>query len=188
MSLVITTNGNAIDITDNGSATGSLVNEAYNWYFHNDVLRLKAGPMDLFAAVGSVEIDGNTPVNEADLNTALGAVFPSDAGGGSSAVDIETKADSFSLSAADLGKTILANGAGTIQISVLEDATLNLPVGSFIDILNVNGGGDVTILPVGDVELRSINDNLSITNKGAAILTKIGPDLWTLTGDLNAPL
>lgn len=82
MALVIATNGNGVEIADGSSAPVNFVNSVYRWYFHNDVLRLTAGPCEFFAAVGSVTVDGNTPNNEADLNTALGAVFPQSNGGG----------------------------------------------------------------------------------------------------------
>lgn len=81
MPLTLTKTGNAVKVTDIDSAI-SFVNPRVNWSFNGDVLTLNINASTFKETIGSVEVDGDTPVSEEALESALSSVFPNPGGAG----------------------------------------------------------------------------------------------------------
>lgn len=136
MSLTINTNGNGVQIIPPEGAPVNFNNARYRWYFYNNILFLSAGGCMFMAVIGEVTVDGNTPANEADLNTALGAVFPADGSGATPGID-DVLAEAQVLTADRVinytGKRLkLLSASGNIELSdVPGEEFINIDTAAF---------------------------------------------------------
>lgn len=76
MSLIIETIGNSVKITPPEGNYISLNNARFTWWFLDNDLILIAGASTFRAGIGTITINGGTPISENDVNAELGAAFP----------------------------------------------------------------------------------------------------------------
>lgn len=87
---------------------------------------------------------------------------------------------------ADIGKIIKGNSASTITITIPPVASVAFPVGTVLDLLNINTGV-MALTPGSGVTLNSKNGNRKIASRyGAASLLHEASNSWVLFGDLSA--
>ena len=92
---------------------------------------------------------------------------------------------SYTLVLADAGKLVTLNNAAAITLTIPTNASVALPLGTRIDLLQY-GAGQVTVGGAG-VTIRSSGSRLKLSGQYAgATLWKKGTDEWVLIGDLTA--
>ena len=90
----------------------------------------------------------------------------------------------YTLALTDQGKLVTLSNAGSIVLTVPNEATIAFPIGSFIDILRY-GLGSVTVTPQSPVTLRATPSAILRAQYSGATLVKIASDEWSLVGDLT---
>lgn len=96
------------------------------------------------------------------------------------------KTEGYTLQISDAGKTVLANSASPLTVTVPADTTVNFPNGTQINIIQY-GTGKVTISPSAGVTIKSKYSNRSISTQYAgSYLLKADSNEWLLIGDLTA--
>jgi hypothetical protein len=102
---------------------------------------------------------------------------------------LEGKSSSFTVSAADMGKTLEVSSASALTITVPSDTQATIPVGSQVAFIQA-GTGSVTFVPSASgatVTLLSKNSNRRIsTQYSQVLLVKRAANSWYLFGDLTA--
>jgi hypothetical protein len=102
---------------------------------------------------------------------------------------LESKTASFTISAADMGKTLEVSLASALTITVPSDTQAAIPVGSQVAFIQA-GTGSVTFVPStsgGTVTLLSKNSNRRISGQySQVLLVKRAANSWYLFGDLTA--
>lgn len=92
---------------------------------------------------------------------------------------------SYTLVLADAGKLVTLNNAAAITLTIPTNASVALPLGTRIDLLQY-GAGQVTVGGAG-VTIRSSGSRLKLSGQYAgATLWKKGTDEWVLIGDITA--
>ena len=92
---------------------------------------------------------------------------------------------SYTLVLADAGKLVTLNNAAAITLAIPANASVALPLGTRIDLLQY-GAGQVTVGGAG-VTIRSSGSRLKLSGQYAgATLWKKGTDEWVLIGDITA--
>ena len=95
------------------------------------------------------------------------------------------KRTSYTLVLADAGKLVTLNNAAAITLTIPTNASVALPLGTRIDLLQY-GAGQVTVGGAG-VTIRSSGARLKLSGQYAgATLWKKGTDEWVLIGDITA--
>jgi len=85
-----------------------------------------------------------------------------------------------------VGKYIRMNNTSNETVSIFADSTVNLPIGSEIEIMNI-GTFDITIVGLTGVTLNSKNGYTKIDGQyGKVTLKKVAANTWDLFGDLKA--
>lgn len=91
----------------------------------------------------------------------------------------------YTLVLTDSDKVVSLSNAGAITLTVPTNASVALPVGTTVTLLQA-GAGQVTIAGAGGVTVRN-NPGLKIANQwGVAELMKVGTDEWVAYGRLSA--
>lgn len=103
---------------------------------------------------------------------------------------LEEKTTSFTISAADTGKTLDVNSTSAVTITVPLDSAVNLPIGTQLAFIQA-GTGQVSFAPATSggttVTILSKNSNRRIASRySQAILVKKAANTWYLMGDLTA--
>jgi hypothetical protein len=102
---------------------------------------------------------------------------------------LESKTASFTISAADMGKTLEVSLASALTITVPSDTQAAIPAGSQVAFIQA-GTGSVTFVPStsgGTVTLLSKNSNRRISGQySQVLLVKRAANSWYLFGDLTA--
>jgi len=93
---------------------------------------------------------------------------------------------SYTLALTDVAKVVSLSNAAAITLTVPDNASIALPVGTQI-LLYQGGAGQVTITPAAGVDVRSNGAKLKIAGQYAvAGLLKIATDEWVAFGNLTA--
>lgn len=96
-----------------------------------------------------------------------------------------TQNGTYGFVLADAGKQVYHSSASTHTYTIPANASIAFPLGTVIQVVNDNGGGNVTIaittdtlrwFPVGTTGSRTLAAN------GQAVLTKITTTSWSITG------
>lgn len=91
----------------------------------------------------------------------------------------------YVLTASDENSIVRCSNADPVTVAVPAETGVNFPVGSIIQIRQVNDG-QVTLSPDADVTLNT-PETLKSRKQGSTIaLTKVATDEWDITGDLEA--
>jgi hypothetical protein len=99
---------------------------------------------------------------------------------------INTQAASYSLQLSDAGGIVEMNVATANNLTVPDNATVALPIGSQIDISQY-GAGQTTVVAAAGVTIVSVGSNKKIGARyGTATLYKRATNEWLLTGNLVA--
>jgi hypothetical protein len=102
-----------------------------------------------------------------------------------SEVATNSQTGSYTLVLADKGKMVEMNVGSANNLTVPLDSSVNFPVGSQIDILQV-GSGQTTVVATGGVTVNG-TPGLKIRSQwGGATLIKRAANTWVLIGDLTA--
>ena len=92
---------------------------------------------------------------------------------------------SYTLVLADAGKLVTLNNAAAISLTIPTNASVALPLGTRIDLLQY-GAGQVTVGGAG-VTIRSSGSKLKLAGQySGATLWKKGTNEWVLIGDITA--
>lgn len=91
----------------------------------------------------------------------------------------------YTLVLTDDGKMIEINSGAAANVSVPADNSVNFPVGTSIDILQV-GAGQVTIVPAAGVTINRATGLKLRAQWSAATLIKRAANTWVAVGDLSA--
>jgi hypothetical protein len=95
-----------------------------------------------------------------------------------------TQTGNYTLALADAGKTVEANSASAIVVTVPTNASVAFPIGTIIEVSRL-GAGTVTLAAAGGVTIRSRGSLLAVGNQyGTVSLRKRATDEWVLVGDL----
>ena len=106
--------------------------------------------------------------------------------GGSAARTINTQTASYILQLSDAGCIVEMNVAGANNLTVPDNATVALPVGTQVDISQY-GAGQTTIVQGAGVTVVSVSSNKKLAARyGTATLYKRATNEWVLTGNLVA--
>ena len=84
----------------------------------------------------------------------------------------------------DAGKLVILSNASTTTLTVPNEATVNFPIGTFVDIMRY-GLGSVSVIPQSPVAIRATPSTVLRAQYSGATLVKIGSDEWSLVGDLT---
>ena len=84
----------------------------------------------------------------------------------------------------DAGKLVILSNASTTTLTVPNEATVNFPIGTFVDILRY-GLGSVSVIPQSPVAIRATPSTVLRAQYSGATLVKIASDEWSLVGDLT---
>ena len=96
------------------------------------------------------------------------------------------KTASYTLAAADIGRTIEMNVGSANNVCVPTCASVVIPIGSCISVVQY-GAGQTTVCACTGVTLRSANSWTKINAQyGAITLVKVAADEWYIFGNLNA--
>lgn len=107
-----------------------------------------------------------------------------DTGGFDTTYTIDTKDTSYTLQLSDAGKLIQMNSASAVNLIVPANASVPFPVGTSINIVQVNTG-QVTLSPVSiDVGIGATPGLKLRTQWSSATLIKNNTDSWIAIGDL----
>lgn len=90
----------------------------------------------------------------------------------------------YGLVMADAGKTIFANSGGAQTITIPANSSVAFPIGTVIKI-NANGAATVTLAITSDTLVwlpSSATGSRTITGAGFAVIEKIAPTFWWVTG------
>ena len=102
-----------------------------------------------------------------------------------SEVATNSQTASYTLVLADRGKVVEMNVGSANNLTVPLDASVNFPVGTQIDILQV-GSGQTTIVATGGVTINGTPGLKLRTQWAGATLRKRAANTWVLVGDLTA--
>ena len=92
----------------------------------------------------------------------------------------------YTLALTDVAKVVSLSNAAAITLTVPDNASIALPVGTQI-LLYQGGAGQVTITPAAGVDVRSNGAKLKIAGQYAvAGLLKLATDEWVAFGNLTA--
>ena len=92
----------------------------------------------------------------------------------------------YTLALLDMGYGIAMNLAGANQVTVPTNASVPVPIGSWVRV-GQYGAGQTTIAAAGGVTIRSKSGWTKIASQyGEVFLRKVGTDEWWLSGDLSA--
>lgn len=95
---------------------------------------------------------------------------------------VEVSGTTHQFALTDAGRTIHTTNAGAVTITVPANATVALPIGAEIEVIQ-RGDGQVTFAAAGGVTIESVDSALSIASKyGAVALKKISTDTWWMGG------
>lgn len=111
------------------------------------------------AAVSAASFSGRYPANSTSSRTA-----------------------SFTLTAELTGTTVLCAASAAITITLPTNASLSLPVGTRVDIVQT-GAGQVTVSGANGVTLRAPSGAKTRAQYAVAGLIKVSTDEWVLFGD-----
>lgn len=90
----------------------------------------------------------------------------------------------YTLTVADAGGLITLSNASAITVTVPANATIALPVGSQIALMQT-GAGQVTLAQAAGVTINSFNSAKKIVgNGGLAVLVKTATNTWQAAGAL----
>lgn len=99
---------------------------------------------------------------------------------------INTQTGSYTLQLSDAGAIVEMNAAGANNLTVPDNATVAIPVGTQVDVAQY-GAGQTTIVPGAGVTVVSVSSNKKIAARyGTATLYKRATNEWVLTGNLAA--
>ena len=88
-------------------------------------------------------------------------------------VTLEEKTSSFTLNLSDISKTILLNTSSTMDLTIPENSSVAIPIGSRYTLLEM-GSGITTFVPASGVTINSKNSQLFIdTQYGQVSLLKV---------------
>jgi hypothetical protein len=90
----------------------------------------------------------------------------------------------YTLVLTDNGKIVTLNNAAAITLTVPTNASVAIPVGSSVDLIQL-GAGKITCAPAGGVTLTGTPTLITRAQYSAATLIKIAIDSWVLVGDLG---
>ena len=134
---------------------------------------LKVGGLEV-GSVSNTEIgylDGVTSSIQTQLNAKSDSL-----------IQFNQQSSSYTIQLSDLDKVVEMSNGGTITIPA--EATLNLPVGFSVEILQT-GSSQVTI--AGDGFTPNATPGLKLrTQWSSASIIKRGSDIWVISGDLSA--
>lgn len=117
------------------------------------------------------------------VTTAIGAVPPPGSDPNGLVANVQT-AD-YTLTAADAGKVIEMDSAGPTTVTIPANATIALPVGAVLEVVNVNTGL-VTLAGEAGVTLQSSGGRTTLASQyDGASLRQRAADVWILTGTLS---
>jgi hypothetical protein len=98
-------------------------------------------------------------------------------------VPINTETASYTLVADDAGKVVRMNSGSAVDLTVPEDASVDFPVGTVVEVRQV-GAGTVTIVEDSGVTVHP-EDGLTLELRGryaGVSLHKVGADEWEAVG------
>ena len=89
----------------------------------------------------------------------------------------------YTLALVDAGSIVTLSNAAAITLTVPTNASVALPVGSSIDLVQINAG-QVTVAPAGGVTINKSMATLKARAQYSVLtLVKVATDSWILTGD-----
>jgi hypothetical protein len=98
-------------------------------------------------------------------------------------VEINTETASYTLVADDAGKTVRMDSGSAVNLTVPEEASVDFPVGTVVEVRQV-GTGTVTVVEEGGVTVN-IETGLTLALRGryaSVSLHKVGADIWEAVG------
>ncbi len=95
-----------------------------------------------------------------------------------------TVTTNYTLALSDIGKIVETFIAVSNSVTIPNDSTVNFPIGTRIDLFQLNTG-QTTITPASGVTLRAVGNRFKFnTQYSSASLWKRDPNDWVLSGDL----
>ena len=102
----------------------------------------------------------------------------------SSETEANEQTGNYTLVLADKGKVVEVNSASSSTVTVPADASVDFPIGTYIEIDQI-GAGQVTVQADAGVTVLSSGGLLSLRAQySTAVLRKRAADSWLLVGDL----
>ena len=102
-----------------------------------------------------------------------------------SSVILNSQTASYTIALSDIGKMIEMNVGTANNLTVSADNTVNFPIGTSIDILQV-GAGQTTINPDSGVTINRATGLKLRAQWSAATIIKRAANTWVAIGDLSA--
>lgn len=134
-------------------------------------------------------IAGTESLSAKTLTDALiSVVTPVSTSAGYLGAPVNTQTDSYTLVAADAGKTIRMNKATATTLTIPPNSSVAFPAGTTIVVRNI-GAGTCTITRGASVALRlagvSTDANRALAQYGQCVLSKDDTDSWYVTGTVT---
>lgn len=121
--------------------------------------------------------------NGTDFTYSLGTVVAQDLVANTT-IDINTQIVSYTLQLSDAGKLVTIDNAAPNILTVPGNLAVQFPLGTVIVIASI-GAGQTTIAPAGAATIVSPEAATILQFRySVATLTKIGTDIWLLSGDV----
>jgi hypothetical protein len=99
-------------------------------------------------------------------------------------VQVKTETANYTLVAGDAGAYIRMDVAGANTLTVPEEASVNFPVGTVVQVAQV-GAGETTIVAGGASTINTPETLVLRKQWAMASLIKVGADEWDIIGDLE---
>ena len=152
-----------------------------------------AAPAGYNSGTGQVSVSGtvsefNAALVDGDFATVTGAETLSNKTLTAPVVTVATNVQTgnYVLALSDASKVVEMSVGSANTVTVPEDASVNFPVGSQIEIVQI-GVGQTEILAGGAVTLLSPGPGNKVSARyGKVVLYKSSADTWVLNGDLSA--
>lgn len=139
-------------------------------------LAAKVATTQVGTANGVASLDATGKVPSAQLPTGSGA---------DTTIPMTTQSGtSYTLGLADAGSVIETTSASAVTVTIPTNATVALPVGSVIEVMQA-GTGQVTFTAASGVTLRTPASQTTRTQWSTVGLRKRFVDTWVLSGDLT---
>jgi len=98
--------------------------------------------------------------------------------------EVNTRIDSFTLTASDHGTYIRIISGGDVVVSLPDDVTEDIPIGTTV-IIGRNGDGNVIFAPAGGSEIQTPYSLQIALKFGKVTAMKTAPNTWEIEGNLS---
>jgi hypothetical protein len=186
-----------VRVSSTGGATGQLLSDGSSFYVgptgaHSLRLQTNGVTRAFINSTGNVGIGTTDPT--ARLHVTGGTITTDDGAINPRSIGPETIIEftgNRTLALSDASRLLVYTGTTAVSVTVPADSSVNFPVGTRIRVIHANATGEMTFLPFQSStptirvfgSMGPFSKYVMGRQPGEATLTKIGANLWVLTGE-----